>query len=43
MLRSVREGIQLVYTPVRNATRHGVRPPKLPKRFSGSLISKKTG
>lgn len=33
MLRSVREGIQLVYTPVRNATRHGVRPPKLPKRF----------
>lgn len=33
MLRSVREGVQLVYTPVTNATRHGVRPPKLPKRF----------
>ena len=33
MLRSVREGMQLVYAPVRNATRHGVRPPKLPKRF----------
>lgn len=33
MLRSVREGTQLVYTPVRNATRHGVRPPKLSKSF----------
>jgi hypothetical protein len=34
MLRSVREGIQLAYTPVANATRHGIRPPKLPKSFS---------
>ena len=36
MLRSVREGIQLVYTPVTNATRHGVRPPKLAKGFNES-------
>jgi hypothetical protein len=36
MLRSAREGIQLAYTPVRNATRHGVRPPKLPKIFNES-------
>jgi hypothetical protein len=34
MLRSAREGVQLDYTPVRNATRHGVRPPKLPKIFN---------
>jgi hypothetical protein len=33
MLRSAREGIQLGYTPVANATRHGARPPKLPKTF----------
>ncbi|HEY6443333.1 MAG TPA: hypothetical protein VIY66_08345 [Candidatus Acidoferrales bacterium] len=36
MLRSVREGIQLAYTPVTNATRHGVRPPKLAKSFNES-------
>jgi hypothetical protein len=36
MLRSVREGIQLVYRPIGNATRHGVRPPKLAKSFNES-------
>jgi len=36
MLRSVREGMQLVYTPVKNATRHGVRPPKLAESFKES-------
>lgn len=31
MLRCVRSGQQLTYTPVANAVRHGARPPKLPK------------
>ena len=31
MLRSVREGAELGYEPVRSAIRHGPRPPKLPK------------
>jgi hypothetical protein len=34
MLRSVRENVQLVYAAVTNATRHGVRPPKLAKGFN---------
>lgn len=41
MLRSVREGIQLVYTPVTNAKRHGVRPPKLAKSFNESSKRRK--
>ena len=31
MLRAARSGEELVYKPVIGATRHGVRPPKLPK------------
>lgn len=31
LLRSARAGEELTYTPVGNATRHGQRPPKLPK------------
>jgi hypothetical protein len=31
MLRSVRAGVPLHYTPLGNVTRHGPRPPKLPK------------
>jgi hypothetical protein len=31
MLRRVREGLELDYTPVLTAVRHGPRPPKLPR------------
>jgi hypothetical protein len=31
LLRCAREGVELEYTPVTNAVRHGPRPPKLPK------------
>jgi len=31
MLRSARAGVQLTYAPLGNLTRHGPRPPKLPK------------
>jgi hypothetical protein len=31
MLRSAREAVELSYEPVCSATRHGPRPPKLPK------------
>ena len=31
MLRSAREGVELEYVPVRDAVRHGPRPPKLPR------------
>jgi hypothetical protein len=32
MLRCVDAGLQLTYVPVGNVTRHGPRPPKLPRR-----------
>ena len=35
MLRCARAGIQLTYAPVGNLTRHGPRPPKLPKLSRG--------
>ena len=31
MLRCAKSGVELEYAPVRGATRHGKRPPKLPK------------
>jgi hypothetical protein len=31
LLRCVRAGVQLKYVPLGNLTRHGPRPPKLPK------------
>jgi hypothetical protein len=38
LLRSARAGVQLTYVPLGSATRHGPRPPKLPKlvRKSGN-------
>jgi len=37
LLRCVRAGAELKYAPLGNLTRHGPRPPKLPK------VSRKTG
>lgn len=36
LLRCVDANLELAYTPMRGAVRHGVRPPKLPPRSDGS-------
>ena len=36
LLRCVDANLELAYTPVRGAVRHGARPPKLPPRSQGS-------
>jgi hypothetical protein len=35
MLRCARAGVPLTYAPLGNLTRHGPRPPKLPKLSRG--------
>jgi len=35
LLRHARDGVELPYVPVRGATLHGARPPKLPPLRSG--------